>query len=62
MRAAFLVDGGEGHGVRLDRQLLGLHRILEPLVEKAEGFGRGGGLAESVPGVFAAHFGQGLSH
>ncbi|MNE55403.1 hypothetical protein D3C80_1502340 [compost metagenome] len=62
VRLALLVHRGQGHGVRFDRQLLGLHRVLEPLVEQAERFGWRSGFAESITGVFAAHIGQGLSH
>ncbi len=62
MRIAVGVDGGQGHGVGFDRQALGLHRVVEPLAEQAEGIARGVGLAEAIAGVLAAHIGQGLGH
>ena len=60
MRIAVGVDGGQGHGVGFDRQALGLHRVVEPLAEQAEGIARGASLA--IAGVLAAHIGWVMAH
>ena len=62
MRPSFGIDGGQRHGVRLHRQLLGLHGIVEPLPEQTQGIIGGIRLAEPVTGVIAAHISQSLGH
>jgi hypothetical protein len=62
MRASVVVDRRQGHGIRLDRQLLGLYRLGEPLLEQAEWFTRCLRLAQTITGVVAAHIGQGWGH
>lgn len=62
MRAPLFVNGRQGHGVGLDRRLLGFHRLCEPLVEQREGLDRSLGFGQSVTGVVAAHVRQSLGH
>ena len=62
MRPAVLIDGGQGHCVRLDRRLFGFHRLSEPLMEQCERLSRSVGLGQTIAGVVAAHISQTLGH
>ncbi|MNV98075.1 hypothetical protein D3C71_1932820 [compost metagenome] len=62
MRTAVGIDGGQGHGIGLDRGLFGFHRIGKPLFEQAEWLDRRLRLAQAITDVVAAHIGQGLGH
>src|SRR5690606_33358996 len=62
MWPSFSIDGRQGHGIRLNRQLFGLHRIGKPLLEQRKRLKRRLRLAQTVTGVSTEHVSQDLSH
>ncbi|MNZ96215.1 hypothetical protein D3C78_1153990 [compost metagenome] len=62
MRLPLGIDRGQGHRIGFHRQLLGLHRLVEPAMEQRERLQRRQLLGQSVPGIIAAHVGKRSGH